>query len=212
MNKVSIIYIISSLFLLSSLCLLTYQTKLICFLHSTGTHGELVMNPDGAYSQLIRLQETCEEEQKLDCRRLSYSGSKSRRLSLNRSISIGSAGNSSRHSFTLAFGLPSSVEFLECSAKDGENWEEKGDENEVPERAPIGGLANLNKPEAPVLLFGSLAAGAHGVLFPVFGLMISNAIKAFYEPPHKLQKDSSHWALMCVVLAIVSIISIPAEY
>ncbi|KAF8696114.1 hypothetical protein HU200_037004 [Digitaria exilis] len=111
-----------------------------------GSHDELILNPDGAYSQLIRLQESqAEEEQKLD-------------------------------------------------------------------RPPMGRLAGLNKPELPILLLGALAAGVHGVLFPMFGLMISNAIKTFYEPPHQLKKDSSFWGLMCVVLGIVSIISIPVEY
>ncbi|RCV26909.1 hypothetical protein SETIT_5G283500v2 [Setaria italica] len=111
-----------------------------------GPHDELIMNPDGAYSQLIRLQESQEEEeQKL-------------------------------------------------------------------ERPPMGRLAALNKPEVPILLLGALAAGVHGVLFPMFGLLISNAIKTFYEPPDKLRKDSSFWGLMCVVLGIVSIISVPVEF
>ncbi|VAH78656.1 unnamed protein product [Triticum turgidum subsp. durum] len=60
-----------------------------------GPHDELVVNPDGAYSQLIRLQENNEEEQKVDHRRLDPR-SKSTSLSLKRSISRGSAGNSSR--------------------------------------------------------------------------------------------------------------------
>ncbi|CAO1947848.1 unnamed protein product [Urochloa humidicola] len=76
----------------------------------------------------------------------------------------------------------------------------------------MGRLAGLNKPELPILLLGALAAGVHGVLFPMFGLLISNAIKTFYEPSHELRKDSSFWGLMCVVLGIVSIISISVEY
>jgi ATP-binding cassette subfamily B (MDR/TAP) protein 1 len=46
----------------------------------------------------------------------------------------------------------------------------------------------------------------------MFGLLTSNAIKTFYETPHKLRKDSSFWGLMCVVLGIVSIISVPVEF
>uniref|UniRef100_A0A8R7TWG7 Uncharacterized protein n=1 Tax=Triticum urartu TaxID=4572 RepID=A0A8R7TWG7_TRIUA len=42
-------------------------------------------------------------------------------------------------------------------------------------------------------------------------LINQSAIKTFYEPPDKLRKDSSFWGLMCVVLGIISIISIPAE-
>ncbi|CAO2166051.1 unnamed protein product [Urochloa humidicola] len=176
-----------------------------------GAHDELIMNPDGAYSQLIRLQESQEEEEhKLD-RRMSDSRSKSRSLSLKRSISRGSGGNSSRHSLTLPFGMPGSVELLEGNHANGES-QKVDDDSEVPKKAPMGRLASLNKPELPILLLGALAAGVHGVLFPMFGLLISNAIKTFYEPPHKLRKDSSFWGLMCVVLGIVSIISIPVEY
>lgn len=172
----------------------------------------MILNPDGAYSQLIRLQESqAEEEQKLD-RRMSDQRSKSRSLSLKRSVSRGSAGNSSRHSLTLPFGMPGSVELLEGNDANEENQKEQADDSETPKKAPMGRLAGLNKPELPILLLGALAAGVHGVLFPMFGLMISNAIKTFYEPPHQLKKDSSFWGLMCVVLGIVSIISIPVEY
>ncbi|KAL6615850.1 hypothetical protein ACP70R_038120 [Stipagrostis hirtigluma subsp. patula] len=176
-----------------------------------GSHDELVMNPDGAYSQLIRLQESQEEEQKID-RRMSDSRSKSRSLSLKRSTSRGSAGNSSRHSLTLPFGLPGSVELLEGNDANGENQNGQDPDGEIPKKAPMGRLASLNKPEIPILLLASLAAGVHGVLFPMFGLLISNAIKTFYEPADKLRKDASFWGLMCVVLGIISIVSVPVEY
>ncbi|KAK3161660.1 hypothetical protein QOZ80_1BG0079860 [Eleusine coracana subsp. coracana] len=177
-----------------------------------GPHDKLVMNPDGSYSQLIRLQESQEEEeQKLD-RRASDLRSKSRSLSLKRSISRDSRGNSSRHSFTLPFGLPGSGQLPEGNNTNGENQNEQAGNGEIQGKAPIGRLAMLNKPEVPILLLASLAAGVHGVLFPLFGLMISNAIKSFYEPADKLKKDTSFWGLMCVVLGIISIVSIPVEY
>ncbi|GJN17981.1 hypothetical protein PR202_gb05092 [Eleusine coracana subsp. coracana] len=175
-----------------------------------GPHNNLVMNPDGAYSQLIQLQESGEEH-KLD-RRASDLRSKSRSLSLRRSISRDSRGNSSRHSFTLPFGLSASGQLLEGNNTNEENQNDQVGEGEVPKKAPIGRLAMLNKPEVHILLLASLAAGVHGVLFPVFGLMISNAIKTFYEPPEELKKDSRFWGLMCVVLGIMSIVSIPVEY
>ncbi|XP_006644563.3 ABC transporter B family member 4-like [Oryza brachyantha] len=177
-----------------------------------GPHDELVMNTDGAYSQLIRLQENREEEeQKLD-RHVSDSRSKSRSLSLKRSISRDSAGNSSRHSLALPFGLPGSVELLEGNDSNVGEQTEHGGDGEVQKKSPVGRLAGLNKPEVPILLLASLAAAVHGVLFPMFGVMISNAIKTFFEPADKLKKDSSFWGLMCVVLGILSIISIPVEY
>jgi ATP-binding cassette subfamily B (MDR/TAP) protein 1 len=175
-----------------------------------GSHDELIMNPDGAYSQLIRLQESKEEEQKLD-RHISDSRSKSS-LSLKRSISRGSMGNSSRHSLILPFGMPGSVELLEDNDANWDDEKQQVHEGEAPNKAPMGRLASLNKPEVSILLLGSLAAGVHGALFPMFGLVISSAIKTFYEPPHQLKKDASFWGLMCVVLGIASILSVPVEY
>jgi ATP-binding cassette subfamily B (MDR/TAP) protein 1 len=93
----------------------------------------------------------------------------------------------------------------------GGNKTELHGDGEISTKAPLGRLARLNKPEVPIILLGSLAAAVHGVLFPMFGVMIANAIKVFYAPPDKIRKDSNFWALMCVVLGILSIISIPAE-
>ena len=73
-------------------------------------------------------------------------------------------------------------------------------------------LALLNKPEVPILLLGTIAASVHGIIFPLFGILMSGIIKSFYEPPDKLRKDSSFWALISVVLGFASFIAIPAEY
>jgi ATP-binding cassette subfamily B (MDR/TAP) protein 1 len=43
-------------------------------------------------------------------------------------------------------------------------------------------------------------------------IIIANAIVTFFEPSDKLRKDSQFRGLICVVLGIVSIISIPVEY
>ncbi|KAE8791088.1 ABC transporter B family member 4-like [Hordeum vulgare] len=174
-----------------------------------GSHDELVLNLDGAYSQLVLLQES-HEERKID-HRLSTPRYKSKSLSMKRSIS-GSIGNSSGHSFTLPFGPPSAIEFPRGNETHGENREELNGDGEVQTKAPMVRLALLNKPEVPILLLGSLAAAVHGVLFPMFGLIFSGAIKSFYEPPENLRKDTSFWGLMCVVMGIISIISIPAEF
>ncbi|TVU35429.1 hypothetical protein EJB05_17317, partial [Eragrostis curvula] len=175
-----------------------------------GPHDALVKDPNGAYSQLIRLQETRADERRkvpdnggLDPR------SKSTSLSLRRSITKDSFGNSNRYSFKNPLGL--SVESHEDKVTDGQEREELSD-IVAPKKAPIGRLFRLNMPEIPVLLLGSIAASVHGVIFPLFGILMSGVIKSFYEPPHKLRKDTSFWALISVVLGIAILISIPAEY
>ncbi|CAL4954981.1 unnamed protein product [Urochloa decumbens] len=160
-----------------------------------GPHDALVKDPNGAYSQLIRLQET--------------PGSKSTSLSLRRSMNKDSFGNSSRHSFKNTLGL--SVELYEDRTTGGQKTEQLS--NVVPlKKAPIGRLFKLNIPEMPVLLLGSIAASVHGVIFPLFSILMFGVIKSFYGPPDKVKKDTSFWALISVVMGVACLISIPAEY
>ncbi|CAL9131878.1 unnamed protein product [Musa acuminata var. zebrina] len=186
-----------------------------------GPHSTLVNDPNGAYCQLIRLQELRQEgdeEPSNDHGRLSSNNdaatksmSKSfRRTSLSRSISRGSSlGRSSRLSFTTGFGLPGSIEI-----QDGESRADEGNQGQLEPRrdVPIKRLVYLNKPEAPVLLIGSVAAAVHGVLFPIFAILISSAIKTFYQPPHELRKNARFWALMYTVLGIVALLSVPIQF
>ncbi|KAL6614679.1 hypothetical protein ACP70R_036949 [Stipagrostis hirtigluma subsp. patula] len=175
-----------------------------------GSHDALVKDPNGAYSQLIRLQETrAAERHKLPDSGVLDSRSRSTSLSLRRSITKDSFGNSIRHSFKNLLG--SSVGLHEDRIMGEQTKDEISGEMAL-KKAPIGRLIKLNKPEVPVMLLGSIAATAHGVIFPLFGILMSGVIKSFYEPPDKLQKDSSFWALISVVLGVATLISIPIEY
>ncbi|XP_072967585.1 ABC transporter B family member 11-like [Typha angustifolia] len=186
-----------------------------------GSHNDLIKNPDGAYSQLIHLQEIHEEKGPVADSGIgssvhdskSMSKSTSQRISLKRSISRGSSlGDSSRRSFPVAFGLPSAIELQEGGGSLDESKEKQLNEDQNLKEVPLSRLVYLNKPEIPILLLGSLAAAVHGVLFPMFGVLLSIAIKIFYEPADELRKDSRFWTLMFVVLGIISLISIPIEY
>ncbi|KAF3456694.1 hypothetical protein FNV43_RR01348 [Rhamnella rubrinervis] len=156
-----------------------------------GTHAELIKDPDGAYSQLVRLQKVDNESENTQPsdtdENTSYfldestvrSGSQ---RSLGRSISRGSL--SSRHSMSLRFDLPGPIEFHETEGKyDQESSTGKVVDPESHKKISIKRLACLNKPDLPVLFFGSVAAIVHGVLFPAIGFIVSNSIEMFYEPP-----------------------------
>ena len=60
-------------------------------------------------------------------------------------------------------------------------------------------LASLNKSEADILFLGSIAAIGNGVIFPIYGLLLSTIIKIFFEPPDKLRKDANFWAIIFLV-------------
>ena len=172
----------------------------------------MLEDPEGAYSQLIRLQEVKKESienedpQNRSDHSIEYFRQSSQGRSPQRSSSRGSsAGNSSRHSFSVSFGIPTGV-----NVPDDPDLE-KSQETEKSPKVPLRRLAYLNKPEIPVLVIGSLAAIANGVIMPIFGLLLSSVIKTFYEPPHEMTKDSKFWALMFVTLGVASLLAIPVR-
>jgi ATP-binding cassette subfamily B (MDR/TAP) protein 1 len=185
-----------------------------------GSHAELVKKPEGAYSQLIHLQETLQEAQapNVDPDVIMKNGLGSRSItkkprsqstSFRTSTSKGSSfGHSGRHTVPAPFGLSDPMEF-----NNGQDLVETADQiSSSRKKAPIRRLFYLNKPEALVLALGSLTAVVHGTILPVYGILISSAIKTFYEPPAELLKDSRFWASMFVMLGASAFVLIPIEY
>lgn len=185
-----------------------------------GSHAELVKKPEGPYSQLIHLQETLQEAEapNVDPDVIMKNGLGSRSTtkklssqstSFRRSTSKGSSfGHSGRHTVPAPFGLSDPMEF-----NNGQDLEETADKiSSSRKKAPIRRLFYLNKPEAVILALGSMAAAMHGTILPVYGILISSAIKSFYEPPAELLKDSRFWASMFVILGASAFVLIPIEY
>ncbi|KAL5223155.1 hypothetical protein ABZP36_027868 [Zizania latifolia] len=152
-----------------------------------GSHDELIKDPDGAYSQLIQLQQTYTEEGQ-DKQHNEVSSSRLKSTSLSGSDGL------HRHVVT-----------------DEQEDKELGESKDI-NKAPIRRLFSLNKPEAPILLLAVIAAIVHGLLFPSFSIMMSGGIRTFYYPPQQLRKDSRFWALMCILVAIISLVSIQLEF
>ncbi|XP_057776687.1 ABC transporter B family member 11-like [Salvia miltiorrhiza] len=169
-----------------------------------GTHSELLEDPQGAYSQLVRLQEVNRDD--ADKERPDTSlNLESRNMSLKRSISRASS-SSRHHSLSFTIGLPTTtttiLDVTESSAQDKSHPKPK---------VPLRRLAYLNKPEIPVLIAGVVFAIINGAIMPIFGILISSAIESFYEPPSELRKDSKFWAIIFMVLGVVSLIAYPAR-
>ncbi|PIN25673.1 Multidrug/pheromone exporter, ABC superfamily [Handroanthus impetiginosus] len=179
-----------------------------------GTHVELIQDPVGAYTQLLRIQEGTKQSQTnkgtvlhkpdafLNLKR-SLSKYSSHRNSVRRSTSNGS----SRHSFTLACGVRGFINIQ--GAQSTEDHVDEMDENILKKhkKVSIRRLVHLNRPEWPYLLLGSIGAGTYGIMFPIFGLLFSSAIRIFYAPPHELRKDSKFWGLMMVLLGACSLVA-----
>ncbi|VVB12639.1 unnamed protein product [Arabis nemorensis] len=171
-----------------------------------GTHDEMIQDPNGAYSQLVRLQEGSNKEaneSEIPEMNLDVDRSGSHRLSSAMRRSVSRNSSSSRHSFSVAsnFIIPGAVNINEPDEEQAERHK----------KVSLKRLAHLNKPEIPVLLFGSLAAMVHGTLFPIFGLLLSSSINMFYEQPKKLKKDSQFWALIYLALGLANLVMIPIQ-
>lgn len=129
------------------------------------------------------------------------------------------SNDSSRHSFSFSgvpsfepFSIPTSDE-VDKSNKSiwGSIWGWIKSLWRKLRKAPIKRLAQLNKPEWPYLMLGALGAGVQGLIFPMFGLLLSTAIKIFFEPPQQLKKDSAFWGLMMVVLGLSTLTALPIQ-
>ncbi|GMI69507.1 P-glycoprotein 21, ATP-binding cassette B21 [Hibiscus trionum] len=148
-----------------------------------GSHSELLKDPEGAYSQLIRLQEVNKE-----LKQESFSPKRSSKRSAS-------------------WGSPMNVN--DSAMLDTEDHSEQP--LKQPREVSIRRLAYLNKPELPVILLGTIVAVVNGVILPIFGILVSRVINTFFKPPHELRKDSRFWSLIFMTLGLVSLLACPAR-
>ncbi|KAG0472121.1 hypothetical protein HPP92_016667 [Vanilla planifolia] len=177
-----------------------------------GSHTELVRDRRGAYSQLLHLQEMnrdslhkSQHDQDRVVSLAELGRQVSQRNAFPRSISRGkSIGH--RHSFSMPFGLPLGLDIQDSTV------ETDTEETSLPmEELPLLRLANLNKPELPIFIVGVIAAVFNGIILPIFGVLLSDMIETFYQPPQKLRKDSRFYSVMFVVLGLLSLLAMPAR-
>ncbi|KAM3337484.1 ABC transporter B family member 11-like [Capsicum galapagoense] len=152
-----------------------------------GSHLELMRNKEGAYVQLIQLQELSkysgeQESNELDCMGSSRTKNSSHHLS---PISVSDAEKDvgKRH-FTNSTAV---------KRKDKDNT--------------FCRLALMSRPEIPELLLGCIAAVVNALILPIFGLLLAYAIKTFYEPAHELRKHSRFLSLIAVGLGLASLVA-----
>ncbi|KAJ8549394.1 hypothetical protein K7X08_033101 [Anisodus acutangulus] len=183
----------------------TRNADLIAVLHTgklleQGKHDKLMQDPNGAYSQLMRMKggKGSDEQENMIMKNMD-SNKVNITMDLDNNLSKSSSQRyhgSSRHSLTLSYLIRGIIDIHEA---------------EIGDKFPTRRLAELNKPELPYVLLGSLAAIIHGLLFPLFGLLLSAAIKSFFDPPHKLRNESRFWGLMYVGLGVVTLLVIPFQ-
>ncbi|KAK7363393.1 hypothetical protein VNO77_05535 [Canavalia gladiata] len=179
-----------------------------------GIHAELIKDPDGAYSQLIRLQETIMDSNGTNdaVRRENLVDSEQQSSQLfcfPQSLSQGSSriGNSNCHSLKIPNAMPTSLGLLETAEGGPEVLPPAASHS--PPQVSFLRLASLNKPDIPVLVLGTIAAAITGAILPMLGLLISCTINTLFEPADELRKDSKFWSLIFVALSAAGFISQP---
>ncbi|XBI16306.1 hypothetical protein VPH35_058585 [Triticum aestivum] len=173
-----------------------------------GPHVELIKDPDGAYSQLLRLQEVNTK------REGSHGDDSSRLQSASDTANSASQHSSIKPSFgrSMSRYSPQGGSRRNSQTFSLHEHETEGVDDAKSGKNVIRRLLYLHKPEIPILLLGCTAAAANGAILPVFGMLLSSAINTFYEPPQQLRKDSVFWAEMYVMLGVISIFVIPLQY
>lgn len=179
-----------------------------------GTHEELIRDPEGAYTQLVQMQGGNNNQTDQETTNADMENEDMISLDLNRNITRSNSSREffSRRSTSRGSSVLGSIDIRENLDNNNKRIIEK--ESNIDKKrkeVSIKRLAYLNKPELPVLALGSVAACIQGVIFPLFGLLLSKAIRIFYEPPPELKKDSRFWALMFVALGCVTFIAIPVK-
>lgn len=174
-------------------------------LNQIGSHSELLEDPEGAYSQLIQLQDLnkCSEKQE--------NGSKEE----GPEISVASGRHSSQRVSMLTSPIQESCNSSNTGRHSistisvSEELRLDNQKDSAPSNVSLLRLAYLNKPEILVILLGSVAAAINGAILPIYGYLLSIIIKTFFKPAHELRKDSQLWALMLVVLGLASLVATP---
>ncbi|CAN8324554.1 unnamed protein product, partial [Cochlearia groenlandica] len=165
-----------------------------------GTHEEMIQDPEGAYSQLVRLQEGSNEEEKIK--------EPERRIETSFDIDIIACNNES-HRLSSPVSRTSSRSYLNDEQHESSFYLKKTAKKR--KKVSLRRLANLNKPEILVLLLGSVAAMVHGLVFPVFGYLLSSSINMFFESPDELKKDAFFWMLIYIMLGFINFVAIPIQ-
>ncbi|KAM0028052.1 putative ABC-type xenobiotic transporter [Helianthus debilis subsp. tardiflorus] len=171
------------------------RTTVIVAHRLSTVRSKLIQDPEGAHSQLIKLQENYnsdDQDKSETCKELRSLSSK--KLSFQRSMSI-------------SLDLLPQIGVPPPESMDIESQQDSKKQPTVPLRR----LAYLNKPEIPVLIIGSISAIINRTIFPLFSILLSSMIKTFYEPPQKMKSDSKFWALMFVILGVVSFLAYPGR-
>lgn len=183
-----------------------------------GSHAELLSKPGGVFSQLVSTEERLQSEREQQRQQLTSVDVDPHQLSSRISVLPAAAHHRGRHvrkassARSLSFGSLASVGSIH--ADDPElSWTANPGHAPAPliRCSHFVRLAAYNKPEIPIILLGSFAAGVNGAVMPVIGLLFANIIRTFYQPLNEIRRGCLAWVHLFVVVACVSLLLVPLQ-
>lgn len=164
-----------------------------------GTHEEMIKDPEGAYSQLVRLQEGSNEGTRIK---------ESERLETIFEFES-SFGQSESRRFPSIVNMKTLEMLFKEELHESSSYGYKTDERR--KKASLRRLAHLNKTELPFLLLGSVAAMVYGSMYPIFGYLLSSSITMFFNLFGNLPEESRYWMFVYISLGVVNFVAVPVQ-
>ncbi|KAM0870838.1 hypothetical protein ACQ4PT_039768 [Festuca glaucescens] len=153
-----------------------------------GSHAELTSDPNGEYSNLIRLQEKV----------LTAAQSQTRELDDRSSTSCRPSSQAESLDDNPSIDLSSPLL---------DQHERKAAETSLKELLE----RLIGKTDVLLIVVGCVASAARGVLLPAFGLAIACSISSFHEPPSVLAEHATFYGTMFVALGAASLVISPVK-
>ncbi|KAH7432151.1 hypothetical protein KP509_07G010800 [Ceratopteris richardii] len=183
-----------------------------------GTYTELINKADGAFAQLVQLEERQREKEEHPKEGMGFASASDqwpRRSVARRSGSIGSISSlGSFHQESVEKDTLGS--FYQESVDKGSFSEAGANSKASAVSASVScthalRLAVMNKPETPLVLLGSIAAACNGAIFPIVGLFITNIIQVFFMPRKDVITSGMVWIYFFIGLAFLSLVLTPVQ-
>ncbi|CAG8595233.1 12948_t:CDS:2, partial [Acaulospora morrowiae] len=67
-------------------------------------------------------------------------------------------------------------------------------------------VMKINRPEAPIMFVGLIAAIICGLVYPAYALVFANILQSFGKPVDQMRHDINLWSLMFVIIAVVVLV------
>ncbi|ORY03697.1 ATP-binding cassette sub-family B member 5 [Basidiobolus meristosporus CBS 931.73] len=162
----------------------------------SGTHNELIAQ-EGVYAGLVRAQELRRLEDQMEQK-------------VDSDAIIGEEQENVDSDATVLGG--NQIDPVTKLASRFSQFTSASEENKEPdskeEYFSFGRVFKLNQPEWYLLVIGTIGSAIDGVIMPIFSVIFTYILEAFQKTDkEELKKDANFWALMFVVLGIVSLFS-----